>query len=242
MEFFEVKNTAILAKARGLLYQGYLASHPAKSKASQDFDIETLQRRTNPPALMLLTRSLTLPFLLPSWEARQLAHKLQRACMSDSAPGNALKIRKVIRRQPKPPKAASPSQLSLFDELFPEETESWKDIEAKLEKLPPFQFDGSFERKATRIQERPPLVEKPTDSKYQYASGLSTTTAHTERDDGKRRREAAVLVLNSASKRLEESDFFRIGHKGIHIQGWTTGIIKGMDFTSSQFPVTLFGC
>jgi hypothetical protein len=148
----------------------------------------------------------------------------------------------VIRRQPKPPKAASPSQLSLFDELFPEEKESGKDREAKLDKLPPFQFDGSFERKARSIRERPPLAENPTDSKYHYARDLPPPTAHTEREDGKRRREAAVLVLNSASKRLEESDFFRIGHKGIHIQGWTTGIIKGMDFTSSQFPIKLVGC
>jgi hypothetical protein len=43
----------------------------------------------------------------------------------------------------------------------------------------------------------------------------------------KQRREASVLVLNCAPSSLAESDFFRLGPKGNHIQGWTSGIIKG---------------
>lgn len=58
-----------------------------------------------------------------------------------------------------------------------------------------------------------------------------------EAEDGERgrRREASVLVLNSTTKTLEESDFFRVGPRGGHIEGWTSGIMKGMFYLSIPF-------
>lgn len=41
------------------------------------------------------------------------------------------------------------------------------------------------------------------------------------------RRETSVLVLSNASKTLSRSDFDRLIPKGEHIEGWTSGIIKG---------------
>lgn len=38
----------------------------------------------------------------------------------------------------------------------------------------------------------------------------------------------AILELNSASKSLLESDFYRLGHQGQHLHGWASGIVKGM--------------
>ena len=157
-----------------------------------------------------------------------MALKLQRACLSDSTTGNPLKIRKV---KPKPPKQSKPQRLSLFHELFPEQKDSREDDkESKVDKLPPFQFDTGFEQTFRKTRERPPVVgSRWTTDKGDDAAKRPPPIRQNELEDQKRRREPAVLVLNSASKRLEESDFFRIGHKGTHIQGWTTGIIKGMD-------------
>jgi hypothetical protein len=36
-----------------------------------------------------------------------------------------------------------------------------------------------------------------------------------------------LLILNACSTNLEESDFFRLGPRGEHIEGWTSGIVKG---------------
>lgn len=159
--------------------------------------------------------------------------------MSDSTSGKPLKIRKV---KPKQSKSSKPPQLSLFEELFPEEKDTKKDSqESKVDKLPPFQFDGSFERKWRRTGEGQPfLSDKWTTRRRDDAEKLPPPTAQNEQQDEKRRREAVVLVLSSASKRLEESDFFRIGHKGTHIQGWTTGIIKGMDCMFNALYIWLF--
>lgn len=38
----------------------------------------------------------------------------------------------------------------------------------------------------------------------------------------------AILELNSASKSLLESDFYRLGRQGQHLHGWASGIVKGM--------------
>lgn len=176
---------------------------------------------------MLLTRALPPAFLLPSWGARQLAQKLQRACLSESASRNPLTIRKFKPKRTKRPKSP---QVSLFDELFPEEKNPRRDDkELEVDKLPPFQFDHSVEKQRAGFTKPPLVAGKGATESDGHAEKHSHPATQSEHDDEKRRREAAVLVLNSASKRLEESDFFRIGHKGVHIQGWTTGIIKGMD-------------
>jgi hypothetical protein len=147
--------------------------------------------------------------------------------MSDSTSNRTFQVRKAIPRQPK---QSNPPKLSLFDELFPEERESGNDGgEVKVDKLPPFQFDQSLEKKTRRVRDRPPLVWKSPGSKHNSTGELPSRTGQTKQEDEKQMLDAAVLILNSACKRLEESDFLRIGHKGAHIQGWTTGIIKGTD-------------
>jgi hypothetical protein len=160
--------------------------------------------------------------------------------MSDGTSNRTFQVRKAIPRQPKRP---NPPKLSLFDELFPEERESGNDGgEVKVDKLPPFQFDESLERKTRRVRDRPPLVWKSTGLKHKSTRELPSRTGQTKQEDEKRRLDAAVLILNSASKRLEESDFLRIGHKGAHIQGWTTGIIKGMDAICDRLSSRSFRC
>jgi hypothetical protein len=154
-----------------------------------------------------------------------LALKLQRA-FTDSTAGKASKGRRIKPRQ----RQSKPPGLSLFDELFPEEkaTEKVED-ETKVDKLPPFQFDTSHERAWGQVGERIPAREgRWTIANNDKIGKSPRPIPPDEQEDQERRREAAVLVLNGASKRLEESDFFRVGHKGTHIQGWTTGIIKGM--------------
>lgn len=37
-----------------------------------------------------------------------------------------------------------------------------------------------------------------------------------------------VLVLNAASKNLAETDFYRIARQGRHVDGWATGLVKGI--------------
>lgn len=187
---------------------------------------------------MLLTRALPPSFLLPSRGARQLAQKLQRACISDSASGSSPKPRRIRTRQ----RQLKPQGPSLFDKLFPEEKETVIDDKTpKVDKLPPFQFDSDFEKvnpevlwgKVGEATSSAPAAELTTvDANVEEKVPL---IAHDEQEDRRKRREAAVLVLNSASKRLEESDFFRIGHKGTHIQGWTTGIIKGIDLRPTRY-------
>jgi hypothetical protein len=101
--------------------------------------------------------------------------------------------------------------------------------ETKVDKLPPFQFDTSLEKAWGQAGERTPATEgRRTIANNDKIGKKPHPIPPDEQEDQERRREAAVLVLNGASKRLEESDFFRVGQKGTHIQGWTTGIIKGM--------------
>lgn len=45
--------------------------------------------------------------------------------------------------------------------------------------------------------------------------------------DGQSYSGPAVLEFNSASKSLLESDFYRLGRQGQHLDGWASGIVKG---------------
>ncbi|KAI9645275.1 hypothetical protein NHQ30_006010 [Ciborinia camelliae] len=132
-----------------------------------------------------------------------------------------------VRRIDLTPPVTPPA--SLFEELFPEE------------RLPP-----SLPR-SPRFKP-PPLVRSPKLPMFEWTSNIETfneaevrrRAAEKERkdwnivgkergreaEDAHQRREASVLILNCASKTLEESDFFRLSPKGEHIEGWTSGIIK----------------
>jgi hypothetical protein len=123
------------------------------------------------------------------------------------------------------PKRTKPS-ASLFEELFPEESETKKGSERKMvEKLPAFEWDDAPEIDWNET------VESLAEGRKNH---FETPTAPTQTGmqipgEVKRavRSELSVLVLSCASKTLEESDFFRLGSKGQHIEGWTSGIIKG---------------
>jgi hypothetical protein len=114
---------------------------------------------------------------------------------------------------------------SLFDELFPEEGKSAKQREKKtVDKLPVFEWhDGpEIDWKET--------VEKAAEERKNWFHMIPEAKAHIpqmETEEKRRKRDLGVLVLSSASKTLEESDFFRLGEKGEHIEGWTSGIVKG---------------
>jgi len=139
--------------------------------------------------------------------------------------------------------------LSLFDELFPEESQARsrreRAAEKRLDKLPAFKWNSkntaptvADSREQAKVAQRlkntsiPRREEpKPETSKY---TPLARDKFALERlqDDLMREPESSflpsLLVLNACSKNLEESDFFRLGPKGDHIEGWTSGVLQGM--------------
>ncbi|KAL5331683.1 hypothetical protein ACEPPN_001219 [Leptodophora sp. 'Broadleaf-Isolate-01'] len=130
--------------------------------------------------------------------------------------------------------------LSLFEELFPEEALARKTREKKarerLEKLPAFNWTvdtGKLEVQERRHEE----AREQSKWKYQTIPGLKsrprtvqdrTIQPEKQNEDESRasRRRASVLVLQGCSKTLEESDFYRVGPKGNHLESWTSGILK----------------
>lgn len=147
--------------------------------------------------------------------------------------------------------------LSLFEELFPEErkarSKKERTNEERLFNLPAFNWTppdeiglspdqmvkaGKRAWKALSRGEVPKRVEISEldsnqtvdytpffkeDPKIEYAPNMSKEF------------EPSVLILHACSKNLEESDFFRLGPKGNHIEGWTSGIKKG-NCTSHLIP------
>ena len=216
--------------------------------------------------LMLLTRSLPPQFLLPAWSARQLAsahavlQQQQRACKSedtsstrnkeyirfdwnrDSPSTGPSSISNIKQTPVVSPRAAKPSALSLFEELFPEESEAKQRAEERSGKLGKSgrlpAFDWKIKTLGDGIKqkvERKKLQEEFKSLQSQVPSGLRAepqqarylSNKQAEKGERQRRRESTVLVLNSVMNTLEESDFFRLSPKGEHIEGWTSGIIKG---------------
>jgi len=135
-----------------------------------------------------------------------------------------------------------PEPLSLFEELFPEESKikrgAVRQAEIRLERLPAFKWkvderahpswedrdEGREKQRAIpKRQDTRPIHEK---TRYTSLAGEAQTqgqsTTLTER------REPSVVIMDGLSKTLEESDFFRVGPKGNHIEGWTSGILRGM--------------
>ena len=115
-------------------------------------------------------------------------------------------------------------QLSLFEELFPEEVKrshsSGKDGEEHdVPRLPQLDVDGLDAEGSERTQ-----------------TGVENLTKSAHRD-AFRRNNLAVLVLQRASKSLVESDFRRIVPKGQHIDGWKGpgDIIKGTLVANHRF-------
>ncbi|KAF4629841.1 hypothetical protein G7Y89_g8308 [Cudoniella acicularis] len=187
---------------------------------------------------MLLTRSLPPQFLLPAWSAPRLTLALQqqqkRALNTGDSSGTKTKpANNTVARE------SASSALSLFEELFPEEkVTKRKDVsqEKKLDKLPRFRWKTEEEKaRGARAREQKAILPPPgrrgerrgpMDMGGGTLSRSISLTNQQEDIDQVARRQASVLVLSCAMKSLEESDFFRIGPKGEHIEGWTSGIIK----------------
>jgi hypothetical protein len=148
--------------------------------------------------------------------------------------------------EPEQPKTHRSKSLSLFDELFPEESQARskreKAAEKRLDKLPAFKWNSTnsalsaidgreWEREERRVKHKTmPQQEEPVrEEQVQYPP--TRLNIQRLRDDLGREAGAvtlpSLLVLNACSKNLEESDFFRLGSRGEHIQGWASGIIKG---------------
>jgi hypothetical protein len=151
---------------------------------------------------------------------------------------------KTLPPRPKPAerKTAPQQSLSLFEELFPEElkirSEAIRLAEDRLEKLPAFAWELNTEFEETvkvdreKKREKHRVIPKREDTRsISRNDGFITLAQHvqTQRQDAVKdhRHEPSVVVLSGVSKTLEESDFFRLGPRGNHIEGWTSGILKG---------------
>jgi len=115
------------------------------------------------------------------------------------------KHRSASRRRPK---------LSFYEELFPEEAEQSKLTSAT---------ESGDDQRVPRLR-LPEVEEDNSDGDSRPKEVAGTTSAVTSKYDG-----PAVLVLQSASRSLVESDFRRIAPKGQHIEDWTGpgDILKG---------------
>jgi hypothetical protein len=214
---------------------------------------------------MLLTR-LPPQFLLPAWSARQLGALQQRAYKSDDKKGFFRTVKSDVIPGPKneaqSPTANSksrdvqpdqkPSVLSLFEELFPEESETRRraverreeaERREQSERLPAFQWWKTGQRDMSeRVDRNAVRRERGHGFREEKPSGyLSLRRAEEGGSRSRMREEPSVLILNSATKTLEESDFFRLGPKGEHIEGWTSGIIKGRFYTGTFNQHSTYG-
>ncbi|KAG9233679.1 hypothetical protein BJ875DRAFT_463481 [Amylocarpus encephaloides] len=120
-----------------------------------------------------------------------------------------------------------PSLDSLFEELFPEEKRArTRDSVQKAKKAarqrPDFRWMNEIygETSPEDAQGKLKRASKPAPASRSEPPpnrGLELATP---------KRWPSVLVLNCALSSLEESDFFRLGPKGEHIEGWTSGLMK----------------
>jgi len=204
---------------------------------------------------MLLTR-LPPQFLLPAWSVRQLVSLQQRAYKSDDRgfyrstksdvipkPKNKLQSPTPSPAPPAPHATDKKSGfLSLFEELFPEESKTQSraadrreeaERREQSERLPAFQWWETGQKDTIEhVDKDAGLSKKDKRSKKKLQESRYPSLRRTEEGGSRNwaKQEPSVLILNSATKTLEESDFFRLGPKGEHIEGWTSGIIKGISY------------
>lgn len=208
--------------------QGHYTSRPGKER--ERHDVKILEREDDGNGFILYT-----PMKPPEDEKRA------------GATGTPRLREKNAMQSTDQESQSSPKQLSLFEELFPEEALARQRREKKalerLEKLPAFNWNAeskeldSRERKheQARIKTRgnytsiPELntgaraqSTRPSPQAKEVPQDRSTRLA---RLSGKHSR-VSILVLKACSKTLEESDFYRVGPKGNHIESWTNGILK----------------
>jgi hypothetical protein len=144
--------------------------------------------------------------------------------------------------------------LSLFDELFPEESQARskraKAAEKRLDKLPAFNWnlvpdaiDGELSRaqqqwRKERKEQYTSIPQRADSVQEEIRYSPITLDRKADREEIQDLRNAlerepmaptlpSLLVMKACSKNLEESDFFRLSSRGEHIEGWASGVIKG---------------
>lgn len=124
---------------------------------------------------------------------------------------------------------------SLFDELFPEELIKQEKARQRravvnVETLPIFNWTPmKYNRRNSSQQSFNSLYGIKKESKSEMAITTATTTTNEQRNGTEYydfHQNTSTLCLSGCSTSLEESDFFRLGSKGEHIEAWTNGIIK----------------
>ncbi|TQS38278.1 hypothetical protein Golomagni_01220 [Golovinomyces magnicellulatus] len=121
---------------------------------------------------------------------------------------------------------------SLFDELFPEELAKQNTAVAKrrraiirLETLPIFNWKPNLGPKKTHASQIIELDQKEEQKKVEANLSAPSKTQLFE-TASLSYENLYVLSLNACGTSLEESDFFRLGLKGEHIESWSSGIVK----------------
>ena len=122
--------------------------------------------------------------------------------------------------------------ISLYEEFFPEHKEiSTPSPGPKKMVIQPFEWNkgliGRWDHFNTKagLEKYPPVKTEINVSNAPDSEAYEVERAYQDI------LQPVVVVLDGASPNLEESDFFRITPKGTHIEGWTSGIIKGMPRT-----------
>ena len=174
---------------------------------------------------MLLKGLPRAQLFLPAWTARNWASVQQRALKSSGRESNGES------------QSTDMPTLSLFEELFPEESK----VSHKVKRSPAIIGDAtspvqriesvkwatptasplSFKLvKHIALKEKTPIFSPD-------AQNYSAQIAGVDQHQFPEYRDVHVLVLSNASKSLSLSDFLRLSPKGEHIDGWASGIIKG---------------
>ncbi|POS87111.1 hypothetical protein EPUL_000839 [Erysiphe pulchra] len=133
------------------------------------------------------------------------------------------------------PSLESSDSRSLFDELFPEELLKQERARQKraivnVETLPIFNWTPMKNKRKKFSSQN---FNSLHDTKNENKTGEDNTSTICVTNEKKNEtllslfhEDMSILCLSGCSNSLEESDFFRIGSKGEHIETWTNGIIK----------------
>lgn len=176
----------------------------------------------------MLLKGLSRPQLrLQVWTVRNLAFVQQRTLSSSS------------QKPDGGSQSADGRTLTLFEELFPEESKKLEkakrsstntgepqvlqrdEVRRSSERVRSTQYPRPFKpvKHLAADSKRPPLPSNAQQDPIQDVENAQ----HQFREH----RNASVLILSNASKSLSLSDFLRLSPQGEHIDGWASGIIKG---------------
>jgi len=152
--------------------------------------------------------------------------KIQRAVSADMK--DAHEKLNVSRQPPK----------TLYEELFPEEKEasvpSSPQPQSKIV-IKPFEWNKGLVGRWDHFNTKEGLEKYPPVETEIAVSGAPDFDPYEVEQAYQNVLQPVAVALEGVSPNLEESDFFRITPKGAHIEGWTSGIIKGI-FQRLYFP------